>query len=156
MKRILWLLLCTLLTLAVLASCTGNGSTQVPMPELSGNPELSLEVVSMESTWREKTVTVRLTNRTDHEMLYGRNYQLLRYDGTSWESATYIPSLWDRTHTLVAYRLEPGESQEVTFTLTSRHFVNRATPYCLTMRFSEEKGKEEYTCGVLLEPGAWE
>lgn len=156
MKRILWLLLCTLLTLAVLASCTGNGSTQVPMPELSGNPELSLEVVSMESTWREKTVTVRLTNRTDHEMLYGRNYQLLRYDGTSWESATYIPSLWDRTHTLVAYRLEPGESQEVTFTLTSRHFVNRATPYCLTMRFFEEKGKEEYTCGVLLEPGAWE
>ena len=153
MKRMLRLFVCAV-TVAVLASC--GSKHPASLPELNEKPGLSMEIVTMESTLLNKTVTVRLTNGTGELILYGRTYQLLRYDGTSWESATHIPSLWDRTHTLEAYRLEPGESQEVTFTLTSRHFVNRATPYCLTMRFFEEKGKEEYTCGVLLEPYAWE
>ena len=152
MKRMLCLLICVLL----LTSCGSQYPARVPMPELSGNPELSLEVVSMESTWREKTVTVRLTNRMDHIILYGWTYQLLRYDGTSWENASYVPSLRERSATLEAYALEPGESKELTFTLTSKYFVNRRKPHCLTVRFFEEKGNVEYTCGVLLEPGAWQ
>lgn len=83
MKRMLCLLLCAVL---LLASCGSKMPAPIPMPELAGSPELSMEVVSMESTWRKKTVTVRLTNRMDHTLLYGRTYQLLRYDGTDRKS----------------------------------------------------------------------
>lgn len=153
MKRMLCLLLCAVL---LLASCGSKMPAQAPMPELAGSPELSMEVVSTESTWRKKTVTVRLTNRMDHTLLYGRTYQLLRYDGTTWENATKTPSLWDRTFPPVACVLKSGESREITFTLTTLHFVDIRKPYCLTMRFFEEKGDAEYICGVLLEPGAWQ
>ena len=154
MKRLLCLFLCVLLPVAALASC--GSKHPASLPELNEKPGLSMEIVTMESTLLNKTVTVRLTNGTGKLILYGRTYQLLRYDGASWENARETPSLGNRSQPAVAYRLEPGESKEITFTLTSRHFVNRATPYCLTMRFFEEKGKEEYTCGVLLEPYAWE
>lgn len=152
MKRMLCLLLCAVL----LASCGSKMPATIPMPELAGSPELSMEVVSMESTWRKKTVTVRLTNRMDHTLLYGRTYQLLRYDGTTWENATKTPSLWERTTTLEAYVLKSGESREITFTLTTLHFVDNRKPYCLIMELFEEKGEETYDCGVLLEPGAWQ
>lgn len=154
MKRMLCLLACVLLAAAVLASCRSKFPES--LPELNGNPEISLEVVTMESTLFKKTVTVRITNGTDRTILYGKNYQLLRYDGTSWENATETPSLWERALILDAYVLESGESKEITFTLTSRHFVNRSAPYFLTMNFFEQKGKEEYDCGVLLDPGAWQ
>jgi hypothetical protein len=148
------MLLTVLLAAIVLVSC-GSKSPAV-LPELEGKPGLSVEIVSMESTLLSKTVTVRLTNGTGDLILYGRTYQLLQYDGASWENAKEMPSIGNRSQPAVAYRLEPGESREITFTLTSRHFVNRSTPYCLTMRFFEEEGNKEYTCGVLLEPGAWQ
>ena len=154
MKRMLYLFLCVLLTAGVLASCSSKYPES--LPELSGKPGLSMEIVTMESTWPRKTVTVRLTNGTEDTILYGMDYQLLRYDGKSWENATETPTLGDRSQPALAYVLKSGESKEITFTLSSRHFVNRSTTYCLTMRFFEEKGKGEYDCGVLLDPGAWQ
>ena len=154
MKRMLCTLLSMLLAAVVLVSC--GSKAQVELPELNGKPGLSMEIMTMESTWLKKTVTVRLTNRTEEKILYGKTYQLLRYDGTSWESATETPSIWERSVPAVAYVLKAGESTEITFTLTSRFFVDMKKPYCLTMEFFEEKGREEYQCGVLLEPGAWE
>ena len=154
MKRLLCLFLCVLLPVAALASC--GSKYPISLPELNEKPGLSMEIVTMGSTGFQKTVTVRLTNGTEHTILYGMTYQLLRYDGASWENATSTPSLGNRAYHPDAYVLKSGESREVTFTLTSRYFVNRSTPYCLTMRFFEEKGKEEYGCAVLLEPGAWQ
>lgn len=153
MKRMLCLLLCAVL---LLASCGSKMPASIPVPELAGSPELSMEVVSMESTWLKKTVTVRLTNHMDHTVLHGRTYQLLQYDGTTWENATKTPSLWNREFPPLAYVLKSGESTEITFTLTTLHFVDIRKPYCLVMELFEEKGEETYDCGVLLEPGAWQ
>lgn len=135
------------------ASCAGNSSGVPPfLPETNTKPEISVEIVRFEKEWGRKSVTVRFSNNTDNTLYLGKNFQLLYFNGTSWEEAKH--KFINRNITLEASPVEPGMSREETFVLSSKYFVNAGKQYFFTVNVDERLPSGEYEVfqyGVLLD-----
>lgn len=154
-KRITPVVLTALVAFAMVSCCSRHAEEPIALPETNTKPEISLEIVDMQKgPWGKKTITIRVSNNTENSVFYGRTYRIMRLDGNAWHEAkarnVSIP--------LDAFPVEPGESREQTFVLSSRYFLNGRDTYFFVLRISEQLSPgnyEEYQYGVLLNPEAW-
>ncbi len=136
--RVLSLILLTLILL--LTSCNTTPATSVNSNDAIATLTPNASTYSSDV----QDITCTLTNKTDEELVYGEDYQLLKKENGIYTELTPINvSIQD-----ISYKLEPNKSNEIKFNVAKKYGNLETGQYQLALVVSH---KHTVTCEFTIE-----
>lgn len=122
-----------------LSACRGSEDQQPGFalyPDGQGYSDYTgVEVKIKEAVRKDSsvTLTVRWTNHTKYEVVYGASYSIERKEGDQWVSCAVVE---DPAFIAIAYLLQPWQTKQETYDITRLFDVSKAGTYRFRASFS--------------------